>query len=65
MADINDITEYNNNQPQAYLMSLSGTEIESLLEKVKNMEYELIDSDNPVSSKAVLEKYEELKKICE
>ena len=49
-------------QVEAYQVVHTAKEIEDLLTKVKNTEEELVDSDNPVSSKAVLVKFEELKK---
>ena len=50
---------------EAYQVVHTAKEIEDLLTKVKNTEEELVDSDNPVSSKAVLAKFEELEKICQ
>lgn len=49
-------------QVEAYQIVHTAKEVEDLLTKVKNTEDELVDSDNPISAKAVLTKFEELKK---
>ena len=50
-------------QVEAYQVIHTAREIEELLTKVQNLEHELVDSNNPISSKAVFAKFEELKKI--
>lgn len=49
-------------EAQAYQITYTAKEVEELLDKMNNMEQELVNSDNPVTSKAVLAKFEELKK---
>ena len=55
MADLNDL--------QPYKIEYTAKEVEGLLLKIKNIEHELKDSDNPISSKAVLDSFDNLKTI--
>ena len=52
---------FNNLQP--YQIIYTAQEFEALLTKINNIEHELKDSDNPITSKAVLDSFDNLKNI--
>ena len=51
--------------PEPYQIDFTSKEVEDLLIKIQNLEHELKESDNPISSKAVYDKFEELKSIVD
>ena len=54
-----------NTKVEAYQIAYTAKEMESLLDKVKNTEQELVDTDNPISSKVVLAKFQELQETVD
>ena len=49
--------------PEPYQIDFTSQEIEELLTKVQNLEHEIKDSDNPISSRAVYFKFNELEDL--